>query len=112
MTSFKVAPQDLDGYAALLARAAGDAQECKSYLDRHVPDLQPVADGIINPLVYEHARVRAQLTAMLGHLTTLLDASQEAMRAAAAQYRSSDDASAARLDDSYPTVQRPSMRAH
>ena len=112
MTSFKVDPQDLDGYAGLLARAAGDAQECKSYFERQVPELQPIAGGIINPLVYEHSRVRDQLAGMLSHLNTLLNASQEGMQAAAAQYRDADKASAARLDDSYPTVQRPNLRAN
>jgi hypothetical protein len=110
MTSFQVDPQDLDGYAGLLARAAGDARECRAYFDRHVPELHPVTGGIINPLGYEHSRVRSQLAAMLGHLATVLDASQEGMRAAADRYRDSDRATAARLDDSYPAAPRPGPR--
>ena len=101
----------LRNHPGLLARAAGDARECTSYFDRQVPDMQPITGGLINPLVYEHSRVRSLLAAMLGHLATVLATSQQGMRAAAVQYRDSDKASAARLDDSCPVVRRPSGRA-
>jgi len=72
--------------------------------------IEPVTGGIINPLVYEHRSVRAQLASMLDRLITLLDASDAGVREAAVQYRNSDRATAGRLDDSYPVVQRPSLR--
>ena len=112
MASFQVAPRDLKGYASLLSRAANDARDCSAYFDRQVPELQPATDGIINPLVYEHQRVRSQLSAMLSQLVTLLDACHDGMNTAADDYQNSDRATAVRVDDSYPSMTRPTMRVN
>ncbi|MFC7527573.1 hypothetical protein [Actinoplanes sp. GCM10030250] len=100
----------MDGFAGLLGRAADDARDCRIYFGTWVPEISPVTGGIINPLTYEHLRVRRQLTAMLEHLVTLLDTSQDQLAAASAVYRRTDHHAAAALDNAYPRIERPTPR--
>lgn len=108
--TFSVDPAALGGYAALLARARDDAQQCKAYFDGNVPDLSPGVDGLINPICYEHTAVQQKLGAMLDQLVTLLGASQDEMAAAATRYQRTDERAAATVDRSYPDVARPQPR--
>jgi hypothetical protein len=107
--TFSVDPVSIHGYAALLARAAGDAKDCKSYFTANVPTLSPTTEGLINPLCYEHAGVQAKVGAMLDHLVDLLDASRAELAQAATRYADSDQGAAAKLDYSYPSTTRPSL---
>lgn len=108
--TFSVDPVSIHGYAALLGRAASDAKDCKSYFEANVPTLSPTTDGLINPLGYEHAGVRAKVGAMLDHLVDLLDASRAELAGAATRYAESDQGAAAKVDNSYPPTARPSLR--
>lgn len=108
--SFSVDPSALHGYAALLARARDDAQQCKAYFTSTVPDLSPGVDGLINPICYEHVGVQQKLAAMLDGLVSLLGSSRDEVAAAATRYRQSDDDAAATLDRAYPEVVRPQPR--
>ncbi|GIM98070.1 hypothetical protein [Paractinoplanes toevensis] len=108
--TFSVEPIALHGYAALLGRASSDAEQCKTYFTANVPTLSPVAEGLINPLCYEHAGVQQKVGAMLDHLVTLLGESRDEMAETATRYAQSDDAAAAKLDDSYPETVRPPLR--
>jgi len=108
--TFTVDPQAIDGYAALLARARDDAQQCKTYFNGNVADLSPGVDGLINPICYEHGRVQKKLAEMLDQLNTLLGTSRDELALAATQYRRSDNDTSARLDSTYPSVPRPSPR--
>ncbi len=109
--SFSVDPLALNGYAALMGRARDDAQQCKTYFTANVVDLSPGIDGLINPICYEHVAVQRKLAEMLDHLATLLGSSRDEIAQVATRYRTTDAESAARVDDSYPVVPRPSLRA-
>jgi uncharacterized protein YukE len=108
---FSVDPLAVEGYAAQLARARDDAQQCKSYFTANVSDLSPGIDGLINPICYEHVAVQRKLGETLDQLVTLLGSSCDEVAAIATRYRSTDQGSAARVDDSYPLVTRPNLRA-
>ena len=103
-------PLALHGYAALLARARDDAQQCKAYFASNVPDLSPGIDGLINPICYEHVGVQQKLSAMLDHLVTLLGSSRDEIAAAATGYRQTDGDAAAKVDSAYPGVSRSQPR--
>jgi hypothetical protein len=108
--TFSVDPLALHGYAALLARARDDAQQCKAYFAGTVPDLAPGIDGLINPICFEHVAVRQQLATTLDQLVTLLGASRDELAAAATRYRTTDEDAAAGVDRAYPEVARPQPR--
>jgi uncharacterized protein YukE len=108
--TFSVDPLALNGYAALLARARDDAQQCKAYFAGNVPDLSPGIDGLINPICFEHVAVQQKLGAMLDQLATLLSSSRDEMAAAATHYRTTDADAAATVDKAYPEVPRPPVR--
>lgn len=108
--TFKVDPASLDGYAAQLGRAKEDAIACKSYFAANAGDISFSEGGIISPLYYAHGGVKEKLDGMLTHLVDLLDKSGGQLTAAAKQYRGTDAAAAAKVDESYPVVERPSAR--
>jgi hypothetical protein len=108
--TFAVDPLALNGYAALLARARDDAQQCKAYFTGNVPDLSPGVDGLINPICYEHVGVRQKLGAMLDQLATVLGTSRDEMAAAATRYRTTDQVAAAAIDKTCPEAPRSSPR--
>jgi len=108
--TFKVDPEALAGYAAQLGRAKEDAVQCKSYFAANAGDISFSEGGIINPLYYEHGAVKEKLDGMLTHLVGLLDKASSELTAAARQYRTTDAAAAAKVDESYPAVERPSAR--
>jgi len=108
--TFSVDPTAVHGYAGLLARAGSDAEQCKEYFAEQVPDLTPVSEGLINPLCYIHEGVENKVGEMLDRLVTLLETSREELAGAATRYSDSDQGAAAKLDDSYPVVPRPSIR--
>lgn len=107
--TFSVDPIALHGYAAMLVRAGSDAQQCKSYFGAHVPTLDPVQEGFINPLCYEHAAMQQKVGAMLDQLVTLLESSRDEMAQAATRYAETDDNAAAKLDGAYPESVRPPL---
>lgn len=108
--TFAVDPLALHGYAALLARARDDAEQCKTYFAGNVPDLSPGVDGLINPICYEHAAVQQKLGAMLDQLVALLSSSRDEVAAAASRYQQSDGGAAATIDEAYPEASRPQPR--
>jgi hypothetical protein len=108
--TFSVDPIALRGYAALLARAGSDAEQCKSYFVANVPTFSPAVEGLINPLCYEHAGVQAKVGTMIDQLVMILDASRTEMSKAATRYAESDRDAAAKLDSTYPETVRPSLR--
>jgi hypothetical protein len=107
---FSVDPLALNGYAAQLARARDDAQQCETYIGANVPDLSPGIDGLINPICYEHVTVQQKLGAMLDQLITLIGSTRDEMTAAATQHRTTDQQAAATVDEAYPEVSRPNPR--
>jgi hypothetical protein len=76
----------------------------------HAGDISFSEGGIINPLYYEHGTVKAKLNGVLTHLIDLLDKASSELTTAAQQYRTTDAAAAARVDESYPSVERPFAR--
>ncbi|GAA1646986.1 hypothetical protein [Actinoplanes couchii] len=107
MSTLRVHPPGLDGYAALLSRAQEDSQTCQRYAGQWIPEISPVEGGIINPLVYEHIAVQQRLAAMLTKVSALLDGSRGGVSAASTAYQEETQQAAADLDAAYPEVQRP-----
>lgn len=107
MSTLRVHPPGLDGYAAQLGRAVEDIQMCRRYAGQWVPEIFPVSGGIINPLTYEHIGVQERLASMLTKVEALLDASGQGLAGASRAYRETDHRSAADIDRAYPEVQRP-----
>ncbi|MEV4708810.1 hypothetical protein [Actinoplanes sp. NPDC049316] len=108
--TFKVEPAALEGYSAQAARARDHAADCKTYFGGNVGDIAFSEGGVINPLYYEHGGVKAKVDAMLTHLHDLLEKSRLELGRAAKNYRETDRESAAKVDESYPLVARPSAR--
>lgn len=108
--TFKVDPEALTGYSAQVSRAKEDAVECQRYFATNAGDIAFSEGGIINPLYYEHSAVKEKVNAMLTHLADLLEKSRAELAAAAQQYRTTDAGAAAKVDESYPKVDRPVAR--
>jgi uncharacterized protein YukE len=104
--TLSVEPSALSGYAAMLGRARDDAQQCKTYFSQNVADLELTDGGLLNPLYYEHIRVKRRLDEMLNQLVTLLSSSHDQLALAATRYRDTDDEIADRIDNTYPEVPR------
>ncbi|BEL06094.1 hypothetical protein Q0Z83_042850 [Actinoplanes sichuanensis] len=106
--TLQVDPEAIRNYGFMLGRAHDDAQDCKAYFTAQVPEIaMGIEGGLISLIGYEHSTVRRKLGAMLDQLTDILDASQKALFDAATHYEHTDEDSARRLDQSYPSVQRP-----
>lgn len=106
--TLKVEPEAVRHYGFMLGRARDDAQDCKAYFAAQVPEVtMGIEGGIFNPIGYAHTSVRRQLGEMLDQMVGILDASQKALFDAATHYERTDQDAAGRLDQSYPTAQRP-----
>jgi hypothetical protein len=104
--SFKVDPSAIRTYASRLdeiERVAGDAQ-------RYVAtngNFSFHEAGIIGFAAPGHRNLMAALQKLLTHLSELGVDSQKALRATADVYWRTDGDAAARIDATYPPVQRP-----
>ena len=81
--TFSVEPPALNGYAAMLGRARDDVEQCKTYFSQNVADLELTDGGLLNPLYYEHIRVKRKLDEMLNQLVALLGSSRDQLALAA-----------------------------
>lgn len=103
--SFFVEPGALDRAASLINDASNDAQTAKAYMLRHT-DMQFDSQGLLNKAWQAHGHLVDEMTKRLTHLVDLLNKSRDALQGTANYYRHTDTGNAARLDATYPTVDR------
>lgn len=103
--SFRVAPDELDGFAHLLRRAQEDAEALHAHLRRY-GEIPPASQGAALIFSGTHQDLVDALTSHTVTLTRLLDAAHVQVRLAATSYRRVDETAAARLDALLPAVTR------
>jgi hypothetical protein len=105
--TFRVEPAALAAYSAQVQRAREDAEECRRYFEREVPETTWFGNGgVFNPLYAEHGGVRDTVGDMLQHMATLLEAATAELNKASIYYRNTDAASASHMDGTLPVVPR------
>ncbi|MGW0048293.1 type VII secretion target [Nocardia cyriacigeorgica] len=98
----KVEPDALDGWSTTLRQLATDNIQAEKYLREHV-ELSDDQAGLIFGRVVETIRqVRADLEANYAQLGTLTSQSADELSRSAQMYRTTDHATAAALDRTYP----------
>lgn len=98
--SFRVI-EALDGVAQRLTALASEVSAAETYNRAHV-DLSGLGDsGIFVTATAVLDDIQAAVDAELAHLRRLTSSSAQELHATARQYRSTDEAAAARLDASY-----------
>ncbi|MGW3606688.1 WXG100 family type VII secretion target [Micromonospora sp. NPDC005161] len=103
--SFSVDPSALERAVSRLNDAALDAQTAKAYTLKHT-DLPWHGQGLLNEAWPAHQKLVDEMNKRLTHLMELLGKSRDALQETADYYRRTDTGSAARLDATYPTVDR------
>lgn len=103
--SFSVEPDALQSAATRIADASLDAQEAKAYIVKHT-DMPVQSQGLLSEWWPAHERLVDAMDKRLTHLVELLNKSRDALDGTAQHYRRTDTGSAARLDATYPTVDR------
>ncbi|BCY08815.1 hypothetical protein [Actinoplanes sp. L3-i22] len=104
--TFSVEPADMRAYAAKLLDLSDDAIEGKAYTHRY-GDIGITENGIFGALLMSHSRFMTRLDDMSSHLKKLTDSNHQSLMQIARGYEAIDHRSAAEIDDSYPTTQRP-----
>ncbi|GID29130.1 WXG100 family type VII secretion target [Paractinoplanes brasiliensis] len=104
--TFRVEPGSLRLYAAELADASGVAEATQNYANKW-GSLTPHQLGILGQVTQRHENFMEDLNETLLKLAKVLDTSSVNLRSVAATYERTDSESAAQIDSSYPTVQRP-----
>nr|WP_221375823.1 hypothetical protein [Actinoplanes polyasparticus] len=104
--SFRVEPEAVRQYGADLAAVRQAANAARSYVNKHGL-LSAHEKGLIGTVMPSHDNFVDALNRMLGHLGDLLDTSDTALKQLAATYETADEASAAKVDASYPAAPRP-----
>lgn len=103
--SFSVEPTALEAAASRLNDASLDAQTAKAYIVKHT-DMSWHSQGLLNEAWPAHQKLVDEMNKRLTHLVQLLDESRDALQETAGYYRRTDTGSAARLDATYPAIDR------
>jgi hypothetical protein len=98
--SFRVVPDDLDGYARQLGRARDDAETAQRYLKEH-GEMSSGEQGWLALLGDTHKSIVAAVDRELAALDTLTAGASRELANAAGYYRKTDEKSASRSDDAY-----------
>ncbi|HEX6501585.1 MAG TPA: type VII secretion target [Micromonosporaceae bacterium] len=106
--SFRVDPNAIRSYAAQFTGHADDARAMHDYVARY-SSFSWHDQGLINKMQPAHERFATELVKALSHLQDLLTQSRTQLQRVAAFYDHTERTGAARLDDSYPPVPRPSL---
>jgi uncharacterized protein YukE len=101
MTEFYVDPAGLGRLTAQLARASDDAGATLDYTRQHC-DLAWNAEGLLMIAIGPHEHVYGNITGALTKLQQYAHGAAGQIDAARADYASTDQAAAARLDSGYP----------
>lgn len=105
--SFDVEPQALRTFGRHLAECAVDVADGKTYLLRHGDFTFREQGTLMTILMSSHGALMDELQHRLAHLQDLLEQSDLAMRDSARHYEETDLDSAAQVDATYPSVDRP-----
>ncbi|MEW2383651.1 hypothetical protein AB0873_16395 [Micromonospora sp. NPDC047707] len=103
--SFSVEPSALERAASRLTEASLDAQAAKAYTLKHT-DMPVQGQGLLSEVWPAHQLLLDAMNKRLAHLVELLEKSRDALQGTADYYRYTDAGNAARLDATYPTVDR------
>jgi hypothetical protein len=101
--TFHVFPASLDGYAAQLDRAAGDARDTKGYLVRY-SEIANADGALVELAVTAQRNALGAAVAATERAMGLLEASRNGLTSAARYYRTTDAAAAARADALLPST--------
>ncbi|MET9383155.1 type VII secretion target [Streptomyces sp. NPDC002928] len=102
---FDVEPDDLDGYAAQVGRAADDFQHASRYAQQY-GNVAISNEGLFGMITGAHNGVLERVSAALTKAESVLRAADKELTKSAEYYRETDHGSAARLDATYPTSKR------
>ena len=108
---FRVEEGALDDAAAHLMPLVGDVATARSYTARHVSLAGGYADsGIFVTAIGVLREIASAMDDQLAHLRSLTLASAAELRDTADSYRTTDDATDARMDRTYTPAARPPGR--
>ncbi|MBF6333883.1 type VII secretion target [Nocardia transvalensis] len=102
---FRVEPDDLDKLAGAFRDLAGQAAAASGHATKWF-DVSAAETGIYVEVKRIVDQMRQNLEDNYNHLRTLAESSATELGKAAQMYRTTDRASAARLDATYPGVRR------
>lgn len=108
MTSFEVAPDELDRCAELVSRLGNDTRFLRGFIQTStgLTPLTGAGQAVYPVLVALHTLVRTDFLRRTEMLWECLRDSRTELRDAAEWYRGTDTANAAELDAAYPTASR------
>ncbi|MBF9131350.1 hypothetical protein I0C86_20630 [Plantactinospora sp. S1510] len=107
--SFVVQPDSLDRYASQASRAAEDSAAVKGYLEGFPTPIGTDGGALIWLIGPSHGDAMTAAIGATNRVSEVLEASETGLKSAARYYRTSDAASAARMDGSL-TASRPPTR--
>jgi hypothetical protein len=102
---FQVKSDDLQAYSRQVGRASQDLEQMK----RHCHQYSSVGvsnEGLLNLFLTTHTATVQQVSDALAKFQRVLDSAGKELDRSASYYRQTDDATASRIDATYPTVQR------
>jgi hypothetical protein len=107
MTGFYVYDPALRDFAELLRQSQQDTQEAAQYAQRQLAIARPtIGSGVFSYLAWHHRGVQAAVENAFTRLATLLEASAQGMTATVSYYTQTDADLAAKIDATFPHVQR------
>lgn len=106
MTGFYVYDPALRDFAKLLSQSAQDTQQAQEYVQRRCTMDPPTDKGVFSYLEWHHTVVQRAAAGAFARLTTLLQASGQGMTDAASYYEQTEAALSAKIDTTFPHVDR------
>ncbi|MER6424215.1 hypothetical protein [Streptomyces sp. NPDC001137] len=104
--TFRVNPEDLDGYSRQVARAADDMHQAQEYINKY-GDMGPVTgQGLILWALRTHPQAMDEVKDVVARVRSLLAASAKELSKSAEYYRTTDQDQASKLDATYPPSKR------
>jgi hypothetical protein len=108
MTTFEVDPEAVTELAAALQEACHDVAQAKLYTEAH-GNFTFHEVGAMGMLIGRHSSLMDQLDELYERLSAITEKSSANLLKIAESYGRSDDATAKRIDASYPSVERPAL---
>ncbi|WP_433179976.1 hypothetical protein [Actinoallomurus sp. CA-150999] len=102
MSTLSVRPADLEHYGALVSRVGVAAKKAQSYVDEHGADFGGASGRIWSIVSRSHDGAISAVNKMLGHLEEIANESNGGLKHAANYYRTTEHATAAKIDATYP----------
>lgn len=108
--TFFVDPSIVERAARDIKNANDDAQEAKAYIVKHT-DMPVQEQGLLSEFWPAHERLVNAMNDRLTRLVEVLRQSGDGLQSIATHYRQTDLDNAARLDATYPAVDRSAFEA-